>query len=253
MSAVLRILRLLVVAAAGVGAWVGYDAFVEAQDSSDVTEVNDQGQGATAPWGDLGLVVADSTWSGPTFTTVQLAGDIERHAMTFDPESGRSQLSLFDPLGEPAGVAELDPDEVFIETADGTWETPAADGDLSESVLRSRVAAAMPPTLVDLVPEAIWPWTEVTGDVASGDAAMPTRLLTIRIYGGAFAAAEPALSAQWRSEAGPAGSRGRIELEVEIDGEGRVVALRNLPPGDDVQFRFGPTPAAPTFQAPFVD
>ena len=253
MSSALRFFRLLIVVAAGVGAWFGYDTFVAAQDSTDVAEMTDGGSGATAPWADLGSVVADSAWSGPTFTTAQAAGDVERHAMTFDPASGRTQLSLFDPHGEPAGVAELDLNEAFIETAAGTWEKPAADGGMSESVLRSRAATAVPPTLLDLVPEVVWPWTEVTGDVASGDAATPTRLVTIQIYGGAFAAAEPALAAQWRSDAASVGRRGHIELNVEIDGEGRVVALRSLPPDDDVQFRYGPAPAAPTFRAPFVD
>jgi len=252
MSAVLRFLRLLVVVAAGVGAWFGYDAFVEAQDATEVTEMTEVAgavAGVTAPWADLGLVVADTTRSGPTVATVQLAGDVEHHALTFDPESGRTQLSLFDPFGQPVGVAELDANEVFIEAADGTWQVPAADGDLTESVLRARAAPVMPPTLVDLLPEAVWPWTEVTG----GATATPTRLLTVRIYGGAFAAAEPALAAQWRSDLGSVGRVGRVELEVEIDGAGHVVALRSLPPGDDVQFRFGPAPVAPTFRAPFVD
>jgi len=251
MSAVLRVLRLCVVVAAGVGAWFGYDAFVEAQDASEVsdtTEVTGAVPGATAPWADLGLLVADTTRSGPTVATVQLAGDVEHHALTFDPESGRTQLSLFDSFGQPAGVAELDANEVFIEAADGTWQVPAADGDLTESELRARAATAMPPTLVDLLPEAIWPWTEVMGG-----AAMPTRLLTVRIYGGAFADAEPVLAAQWRSDVGSIGRVGRVELEVEIDGAGHVVALRSLPPGDNVQFRFGPAPVAPTFRAPFVD
>ena len=249
MSAVLRLLRLLVVVAAGVGAWFGYDAFVEARDASEVTEVTGAVSAVTAPWADLGLVVADTTRSGPTVATVQLAGDVEHHALTFDPESGRTQLSLFDSFGQPAGVAELDANEVFIEAADGTWQVPAADGDLTESELRARAATAMPPTLADLLPEAIWPWIEVTG----GAAATPTQLLTVRIYGGAFAAAEPALAAQWRSDVGSVGRVGRVELEVEIDGAGHVVALRSLPPGDNVQFRFGPAPVAPTFRAPFVD
>jgi hypothetical protein len=253
MSAALRFLRVVVVVAAGVGAWFGYDAFAAAQDSSEQTELTDELSGATAPWADLGLAVADSTWSGATFTTVQAAGDVERHAMTFDPETGRIQLSLFDPQGAPLGMAELDPDEAFIETPGGTWQTPTPDADLSESMLRSAAAAAMPPTLVDVVPEVVWPWAEVLDAVPGGDASTPTRLLTIRIYGGAFAAAEPALAAQWRGNAPLVGRRGRIELEIEIDGEGHVVALRSLPPDDDLQFRFGPAPIAPTFQAPFVD
>ena len=252
MSAVLRFLRMLVVVAAGVGAWFGYDAFVEAQDESDVTDVTEDagtGVGATAPWADIGLVVADTTRPGPTFATVQLAGDIEHHAMTFDPDSGRTQLSLFDQFGQPVGVAELDANEVFIEAADGTWQAPAADGDLTESVLRARAAAAMPPTLVELVPEMIWPWVEVTG----GATATPTQRLTVRIFGDAFDTAEPALAATWRSDVGSIGRVGRVELEVEIDSAGHVIALRHLPPGNDVQFRFGPAPVAPTFRAPFVD
>ena len=126
---------------------------------------------------------------------------------------------------------------------------PAADGNLTVSKLRARAATVMPPTLVDLLPEVIWPLIEVT----VGAAATPSRLLTVRIDGRAFAEAEPVLAAQWRSDVGSVGRVGRVELEIEIDGAGHVVALRSLLPGDDVEFRFGPAPVEPTFRAPFVD
>jgi hypothetical protein len=89
--------------------------------------------------------------------------------------------------------------------------------------------------------------------VPSGGVATPTRTLTIRIYGGAFAAAEPAVAAQWRSNAYFPNRMGLVDLEVEIDAEGHVVGVRNLAPDDNVQHRFEPLEVAPTFAAPFLD
>jgi hypothetical protein len=255
MSAVLRLLRLAVVVAAGVAAWFGYEEFAAAQDSQDQVEVADavdSGPGVAAPWAGLGLVVSDAIWDGPTLTTTQRAGDVERHSMIVDPRVGRVQLSLFDGQGLPVGVAELDSNEAFVAATDGTWEQARPDGLVSESVLRSMVADAAPRTLTDLVPEALWPFAEVVAD-RPGEASAPTRVLTIRIYGGAFAADEPALAAQWRSTADPVVRRGRVEIEVEVDQQGNVVGLRTLPPDEDVQYRFGPASPPPMFQAPFVD
>ena len=67
---------------------------------TELAEVIGAVAGVTAPWADLGLVVADTSRFGPTVATVQLAGDVEHHAVTFDPESGRIQLSLFDSFGQ---------------------------------------------------------------------------------------------------------------------------------------------------------
>jgi hypothetical protein len=257
MSSVLRLLRAIVVVAAGVGAWFGYDAFVAAQETNDPSELSADPAGgplagARAPWADLGLIVAETAWEGPTSTTLQRAGETERHAMTVDPASGRIQISLFDAQGAPSGLAELDSNEAFVEGVDGTWATPTLDGAVSEQVLRATVAAAAPPVLGDLVPDVAWPWTEVIADRVGGSATAPTRVLTILVYGGAFANEEPALAAQWRTTS-PVGRRGRVEIEVELDQQGRVVGLRTLPPDADVQYRFAPATVVPTFQAPFVD
>jgi hypothetical protein len=256
MSASLRLLRLAVVIAAGVGAWFGYEQYAAAADPDAPIAVSDTVDGSPAsraPWADLGIVVADTSWDGPTSTSVQPPGDVVRQSMAFDPVTGRFQMSLLDPEGDASGVVEIDPNEVFIKVPGGTWETPTQDAVLSASVLRSGASTGRPPTLVDLVPEVVWPYTEILSDVAGGDAVTPTRILTIRMRGGAFRAAEPARAAQWRSNVYYRGQLGRIELEVEIDGDGHVVGVRNLAPDDNVQIRFMPIPLPPTFQAPFVD
>jgi hypothetical protein len=256
MSALLRIFRLAVVVAAGVGAWFGYEQYAAAQDSVDATEISDVVDavvGPPAPWADLGLIVADSPWDGPTTASLQPAGDVERQRVTSDPDTGRIQMTLFDPQGDQSGLVEVDPNEVFIKTPGGTWEKPKPDAVLSESVLRGAAAWSQPPTLAELVPEVVWPYAEILADVAGDNAASPTHVLTIRVYGGAFAAAEPALAAQWRRTAVYPDQRGLLDLDVEIDALGHVVAMRNLALDNDVQFRFEPAATAPTFQAPFVD
>jgi len=255
MSAVLRVLRIAVVLAAGVGAWFGYDQFAAADDPDALTDVSEieAAAASTAPWSGLGIVVAETTWDGPTATSLQPFGEPVRQSMTFDPESGRTQMSLFDPLGDAAGFVEIDANEVFVKEPGGVWETPKPDAVLSESALRTGASFGRPPTLLDLVPEVVWPYTVILSDVAGPDPALPTRILTIRIKGGAFAAAQPALAAQWRNTAYYPDQSGRVEIEVEIDADGHVVGVRNMAPDDNVQVRFLPAPRPPEFEAPFVD
>lgn len=124
---------------------------------------------------------------------------------------------------------------------------------LSPTFFRDAAFTAPVPTLVDLVPEVVWPFAEVLSDAPVGNAAVPNHVMTVRIYGGAFAAAEPALAAQWRSNAYFPGRMGRVDLEIEIDAEGHVVGVRNLAPDDNVQYRYEPLDVVPTFAAPFVD
>ena len=253
MNAFLRLLRLAVVLAAGVGAWFGYEQYAAAGDAADSVEVTDIAGTSSAPWTDLGILVADTPWDGPTTTSVQPADDVVRQSMVFDPNTGRIQMSLFDPSGIGSGEVEVDANEVFVKSPGGVWQAPLPDAVASESVLRSGAALGRPPTLIELVPEVVWPYTAILSDVPGGTAGSPTRVLTVRMKGGAFRAAEPALAAQWRDNVYYRGQPGRVELEVEIDGEGHVVAVRSLAPGDNVQLRFAPVAVPPTFEAPFVD
>ena len=253
MTGLLRFLRLAVVLAAGVGAWFGYEQYAAASDADDPIEVTDIAGASAAPWADLGILVADTTWDGPTVTSVQPPDDVVRQSMVFDPATGRFQMSLFDPAGIGSGQVEVDANEVFVKSPGGSWETPLPDAVLSEQFLRSAAAYGRPPTLVELVPEVVWPYTAILSDVAGGTAGSPTRVLTVRMKGGAFRAAEPALAAQWRDNVYYPGRPGRVELEVEIDGDGHVVAVRSMAPDDNTQLRFAPVAVPPTFEAPFVD
>lgn len=256
MSGMLRFVRIVVVLAAGVAGWFGYEQYAAAGDPETPIEVNDTLGGPpapSAPWANLGIAVADTVWEGPVSISVQPPDDVVRQVIAYDPLTGRSRMSLFDPQGEVSDLVEVDPNEVFVKTPGGTWAAPDVDAVVSASSLRSATVTAGPPTLVDLVPEAVWPYTVILSDVPSGDAASPTRTLTIRMKGAAFAAAEPALAAQVRSNAYYRNQPGRIEIDVELDAAGHVVAVRNLAPDDNVRWAFAPLPVPPVFEAPFVD
>jgi hypothetical protein len=251
MSALLRLVRIAVVVAAGVGAWFGYDAYVEADDTTESAD-GVPVAATPAPWAELDLVVADTAWSGPTRSTIQTGGDVVRQATSFDPSSGRAQMTLFDAAGTVDAVVEIDDNEVYASQGGAGWEVPTDETLGGATTLRDAAYTAPPPTLVDLVPELVWPYTKIMSDVPGGEAAAPTRVLTIRMKGGAFAAAEPARAAQWRSNSYRPHLDGRVEIEVELDATGHVVRLEYVMRDDSV-YEFESLEAAPVFEAPFAD
>lgn len=254
MSAVLRLLRIAVVVAAGVGAWFGYDAYVAAEDAPTVSDPVDESpvSSTPAPWADLDLVVADSVWDGPTRTSVLLGEGTLRETTDFDPSSGRAQTVTYDAAGVAEATVEVDANEVHVRRIGEDWTVPGGGTGITPDELRTTAFSYPVPTLADLVAPEVWPYTKIMNDVAGGTAQAPIRVLTIRMKGGAFAAAEPAMAAQWRSNSYVPHRQGRVEIDVGLDSTGRVVRLQYLGL-DDVVYEFDPLAAAPVFEAPFVD
>lgn len=246
MSAVLGLLRLLVVVAAGVGAWFGYDAFVEAQDA-ETAQVD---TGVPSPWADLDLVVADAPWDGPVRTTVVSTDGVALRAFDFDAGRTRSIETEFDETGAVVAVAEIDADEAYLRRPGGEWMNGNEEPEIAAGY-RSGAMLSLPVTLDDIVGSEVWPYTRVVAERPGGDAASPTRVLTIRMKGGAFTNADPSGAAQWRANNGYPNVGGRVEIDVEIDAAGHIAALEFLAPGGN-RYEFEPLATEPVFTAPFT-
>jgi len=246
MSAVLGLLRVLVVVAAGVGAWFGYDAFVEAREAEPAQVET----GLPSPWAQLDLVVAESSWEGPVRTTVSSADGSLLWVRDVDSTRTRSIESEYDETGTLVGTGEIDPDEAFFRRPGEAWVDGTVEPDIAAG-FRSRAMLSVPVTLEQLVGPEVWPYTRVIDEATGGDAASPTRILTIRMKGGAFADADPSGAAQWRANTSFPNVGGRVEVVTEIDASGQVVAIEFLAPGGQ-RFEFEQLAAEPVFEAPFT-
>lgn len=246
MSVVLGLLRLVVVVAAGAGAWFGYDAFVDAQDAgADQVET-----AVSPPWIDLDLAVAGATWEGPVRTTVVSADGVRLRSFDFDATRTRSIETEFDEDGTVVAVAEIDADEAYLRRPGGEWMNGNQEPGIADGY-RSRAMLSLPVTLDDVVGPEVWPYARVVAERPGGDAAAPTRVLTVRMKGGAFTNADPSGAAQWRANNGYPDVGGRVEIEVEIDATGQLVALEFLAPGG-TRYEFEPLVSEPVFTAPFT-
>ena len=246
MSAVSGMLRFLVVAAAGAGAWFGYDAFVEAREA----EPTPLETGVSSPWAELDLIVAGDTRTGPVRTTVLSAEGVPLRTFDFDSTRIRSIETEYDETGTVVALAEIDADEAYLRRPGDEWLNGNEEPDIAGGY-RSRAMLSLPVTLGDVVGPEVWPYSRVVGERIGGEATSPTRILTIRMKGGAFTNADPSGAAQWRVNNGYPNVGGRVEIDVEIDATGHVVAIEFLAPGGN-RYEFEPLASEPVFAAPFT-
>jgi hypothetical protein len=251
-SRILAFLRLVVVAAAGVGGWFAYDEYVAAEDADAIaaeTEASDTSPTAVPPW-PADLVVATETWEQGYVVTLQPEDDVIRQQMEFDASSGRSKMTLFAPDSTIAAVVEVDDDEVWFDEDSG-FVQPAANAAVSATDLRSAAYTAPAPTMYDVLDPAVWEYTRFRGEAPGPSASMPTRILTFTIKGAAFADAEPTVAAQWRQNSYLENlGVGPTEVDIEVDADGHVVSLTNHSDDSPVLYRFEPLEQIPPFTSP---
>lgn len=249
----LRALRLLVVVAGGAGGWFGYEEFTARQDvAAAAAAESDEAGSEVAPW-PANLVVADTAWSGPTVMTLQPQGDVVRQQIEFDPESGRVNMLLFSPTGDTSAEVELSGSETYFDQRDGAgWTQPRPDAAISSASLRGSAYQFAAPTLVELIPVKVWPYTDLVAEGPGPSASTPTRMLTFRIKAAAFATAEPALAAQWRNHSVLPSEIDVVEFSVELDQEGHVLSFTDGSATAPLLFRIAPLDEAPTFESPLA-
>jgi hypothetical protein len=249
-SGALSLLRLFVVAGAGIGGWFGQEQLIRAHDTAQVEqakaeEVARASLRPQAPW-PADLVVAETTWTGQTRTTFENSQGVLQILDT-DPVSGRTHAEWATSDGEVTVDIEIDVDEMFVDRNDGAGFVAEPAG--SASGLSRRLYSGSQPTLAEVFPSTTWAFTELVSEARGPSAAEPTRILTFRTNVQQFVIDKPAQAAQWlRSDYGP-DVVDTAEVSVELDAVGQIVNISEV---TGYSVRFEQLDVAPTFSSPLT-
>jgi hypothetical protein len=241
---IVRLVRLVVIVAAGAGGWFGYERYVDAQDNADAVGVEAEAA-STPPWPD-DLVITEQQRNGP-YEAVWGPTNAEPAIRTqFDSGLGRVKFTAI----ETGNGFEISPSRVFYLRV-GEPPQEELDAETRHKLIEESYRKAAP-TLPKLLPSDVWSYTELTEDTTSTTAAGAVRRLSFRIRGAAYADAQPALAAQWRSTSPLNPAIGPTIFTVELDAQGQIVLLHAGVAENEMIVRYADLLAAPTFESPLA-